>query len=123
MNILLIDDEYINNFINRKLIENIDSSIQAIEFNNPEEAFCKLPYIKPDLIFLDINMPVMNGWDFLDRMAAEEIDFKVIILTSSVNTFDQKMARKYVNVIGYIEKPASINTITPYITQVITAVA
>src|SRR3954471_11141997 len=114
MNVLLVDDEYISNFINKKLIENIDASIQAIEFNNPEEAFHKLPFIKPDLIFLDINMPSMNGWDFLERMAAEEIDYKVIILTSSINTFDRTMAMKYLNVIGYIEKPASIKTIIPY---------
>ena len=123
MNILLIDDEYISNFINKKLIENIDASIHAIEFNNPEEAFFKLPYIKPDLIFLDINMPVMNGWDFLERMAAEEIDYKVIILTSSVNNFDRLMAKKYINVIGYIEKPATISSINSYITQVLAEVA
>jgi two-component SAPR family response regulator len=123
MNVFLIDDEFISNFINKKVIENIDASIHAIEFNNPEEAFFKLPYIKPDLIFLDINMPVMNGWEFLDRMAAEEIDYKVILLTSSVNNIDRSMAMKYMNVIGYIEKPATITTITHYITQVLSAVA
>jgi len=123
MNILLVDDEYISNFINKKLIENIDASIHAVEFVNPEQAFDNLHFLKPDLIFLDINMPVMNGWDFLERMAEEEIDYKVIILTSSVNTIDRKMAMKYMNVIGYLEKPATINTITPYITQVLEAVA
>ena len=123
MNILLVDDEYISNFINKKIIEYIDASIHTIAFNNPEEAFFKLPYIKPDLIFLDISMPGMNGWDFLDRMAAEEIDYKVIILTSSVNSFDRRMAKKYMNVIGYIEKPATISTITRYITQVLEEVA
>jgi two-component SAPR family response regulator len=123
MNILLIDDEYISNFISKKLIEKIDASIQAIEFNDPEEAFDKLDYIKPDLIFLDINMPVMNGWDFLDKMAVENIDYKVIILTSSINTIDRKAAMKYMNVIGYIEKPATIASLTPYVTQLLVAVA
>src|SRR3954454_5953000 len=123
MNILLVDDEFINNYINKKLIENIDASIQAIEFNNPKEAFDKLSYIKPDLIFLDINMAIMNGWDFLEKMAAEEIDCKVIILTSSVNSMDRKMAKKYFNVIGYIEKPASITALSPYITQLTAEVA
>src|SRR3954469_19773280 len=108
MDIILVDDEPISNFIIKKLISYIDSSIQAIEFNDPEEAFDKLDYIKPDLIFLDINMPAMNGWDFLDKMAVENIDYKVIILTSSINTIDRKAALKYMNVIGYIEKPATI---------------
>ena len=123
MNILLVDDEYISNFINKKLISHIDASVNAIEFNDPEAAFDRLDYIKPDLIFMDINMPVMNGWDFLDRMAAEAKDYKVIILTSSVNSIDHKRAMKYMNVIGYIEKPATLASLTPYITEVLVAVA
>src|SRR3954447_20620786 len=115
MNIILVDDECISNYINKKLIDKIDASIQVIEFNDPEEAFDKLDYIKPDLIFLDINMPVMNGWDFLDKMVAEAKYYKVVILTSSVNSIDYKRAMKYMNVIGYVEKPATIATLTPYI--------
>ena len=123
MNILLVDDEYISNFINKKLISHIDASVNAIEFSDPEAAFDQLDYIKPDLIFLDINMPVMNGWDFLDKMAAEAKDYKVVILTSSVNAIDHKRAMKYMNVVGYVEKPATIATLAPYITEVLVAVA
>ncbi len=123
MEIILVDDEQISNFINKKLISYIDSSVNAMEFNDPEEAFDKLDYIKPDLIFLDINMPVMNGWDFLNKMAAEAKDYKVVVLTSSVNAIDYKRAMKYMNVIGYVEKPATIATFTPYITEVLVAVA
>ena len=121
MNVLLIDDEYISNFINKKLIENIDDSIHTIEFNDPEEAFNKLHCIKPDLVFLDINMPVMNGWDFLNKMEEEEMDYKVVILTSSVNTIDRRMAMKYENVIGFVEKPATIKGIAPYIAELVAA--
>jgi two-component system nitrate/nitrite response regulator NarL len=123
MNILLVDDEHISNFINKKLIEHIDASINTTAFNDPEEAFDQLDYLKPDLVFLDINMPVMNGWDFLDRMITEQVDYKVIILTSSVNSIDHRRAMKYMNVIGYIEKPATITNITPYISQLLVAVA
>lgn len=123
MNIFLIDDEYISNFINRKLIEHIDSSVYVTEFSNPEVAYGKLPASKPDLIFLNINMPVMNGWDFLGKMANDGIKINVIILTSSVNNIDRKMAKKYKNVIGYIEKPATIATITPYIIKMLAQVA
>jgi two-component system nitrate/nitrite response regulator NarL len=123
MNVLLVDDEYISNFVNKKLIAHIDASVNTIAFNDPEEAFDNLDYIKPDLIFLDINMPVMNGWGFLDKMAAEAKDYKVVILTSSVNSIDYKRAVKYMNVIGYVEKPATVATLTPYITEVLVAVA
>jgi len=123
MNIFLIDDEYISNFINRKLIENINCSLYINEFNDPEEAYEKLQFTKPDLIFLDIVMPVMNGWDFLNKMVKDRLDYRVIILTSSVNTIDRKMAKKYENVIGYVEKPATIASITPYITELVAAVA
>ena len=122
MNILLVDDEQISNFINKKLIEHIDASIHIIAFNDAEEAFCRLPCIQPDLIFLDINMPVMSGWDFLNKMAAEAVDFKVVILTSSVNTIDRKTAAKYKNVIGYVEKPATPSSLAPYITKELSAV-
>lgn len=123
MNLLLIDDEYISNFINKKLIENIDASIQTVDFTDPVEAFNRLPSIKPDLILLDINMPVMNGWKFLDSMADRNMDYKVVVVTSSVNMMDRKMAANYKNVIGYIEKPATINSISLYLTECLAAVA
>lgn len=123
MNVMLVDDEYISNFINKKLIQTIDATIELVEFNDPCEAFSKLNCIKPDLIFLDINMPLMNGWDFLDKMLAESLHFKVVILTSSVNMIDRRMAGKYINVIGYLEKPATLASIAPYIVNVAVAVA
>jgi len=122
MNIVLIDDEYISNFISKKLIENIDASIHVVEYNDPEEGFCNLHCNKPDVIFLDINMPVMSGWDFLDKMVAEKINYKVVVLTSSVNVIDRKMAARYNNIIGFIEKPATIASLKPIIAKVMEAV-
>ncbi|TKK67762.1 response regulator [Ilyomonas limi] len=123
MNVLLVDDEYISNFINKKLIENIDAAIHTIAFNDAVEAFGKLHFIKPDLILLDINMPMMNGWDFLDKMQVDATDYKVVILTSSVNAMDRTKAAKYKNVIGFMEKPATISSLTPYITLLSAVVA
>lgn len=117
MNILLVDDEYISNFINRRLIEKIDASLHIVDFNDAQLAFEQLTVIKPDLIFLDINMPVMNGWDFLNKMHEHQLTFKVIILTSSVNFIDRKMAATYANVVGFVEKPATVATIAPYIAE------
>ena len=121
MNIFLIDDEYISNFINRKLIENIDSSLQVTEFSEPAIAYEHLQLTRPDLIFLDINMPVMTGWDFLDKMLHDGTEFKVVILTSSVNKLDRATAKNYKNVIGFLEKPATIASVSPYISQLVSS--
>lgn len=61
------------------------------------------------LILLDINMPIVNGWELMDKIIQKGMisNFSVIILTSSINSADREKSKDYDLVIDYIEKPLS----------------
>ncbi|MDT0642924.1 response regulator [Zunongwangia sp. F363] len=104
--IYLIDDQPIANFITKKLlqIEGYDQNVQ--DFTNPVEAFNVIKEEEKDvLIFLDLNMPEMSGWDFLDKMKTMGLAHRTIILTSSTSELDHEKAREYPWVIDYVVKP------------------
>lgn len=119
--VMLIDDNDIDNLINQKMIEaaNICENIythsgakSAIEFlKNMEKLSKMLPdaQILPDLIFLDIDMPLMDGFQFLDqfdKLSAEtKRHCKIIMLTSSISPQDFNRAKNYSYVKKYINKP------------------
>jgi len=66
---------------------------------------------KPQLIFLDLNMPVMNGWEFLESFITVEYsdyhDTKIIILSSTIDPQDLEKSKKYPMVIDFLSKPIS----------------
>jgi CheY-like chemotaxis protein len=66
---------------------------------------------KPQLIFLDLNMPVMNGWEFLDSFMSKEYseyhDTKIVILSSTIDPEDLKKSKKYPMVLDFLPKPIS----------------
>lgn len=111
--ILLIDDDPIQNLINSKMIEKINVTENLIIAQNGQEALQKmneenLP--NPDIIFLDINMPVMDGWTFLDTLSnmAQAKQPKIYMLTSSVSPDDIKRSKEHGLVEGFITKPLSL---------------
>jgi len=104
-NIVLIDDNDIFNFIMKKLIKNVDSGYKVHTFTYPEEAIALLDEIKPDIIFLDLNMPILDGWEFLDDMQERNLNFRTYILSSSTNQMDIQRSAIYKNVNGYLTKP------------------
>ena len=67
--------------------------------------------VPPQLIFLDLNMPVMGGWEFLDIFSSEEYSdyntIKVVILSSTINPEDLEKSKKYSMVIDFLSKPIS----------------
>jgi CheY-like chemotaxis protein len=69
----------------------------------------------PQLILLDINMPVMNGWEFLQeynpRFAAKLVNTHIIILSSTIDPEDFALAKQYPVVMQFISKPLSIENL------------
>lgn len=104
--IMLIDDDPVNNLINRMLIQKIHPEVEINEFLNAKAALDKIQSsFTPDLILLDINMPEMNGWDFIENFRKLDKDIKITILTSSIDYSDYKKSQKYKEVLNYVEKP------------------
>lgn len=113
-NIILIDDDEINNFIVPKLIRTVNSDIEVKRFIDPFEALYKLSEseITPEtIILLDLNMPLMDGWQFLDQLAERNLKCDVFILTSSENPFDLELSKKNELVKGFFTKPMTIENV------------
>ncbi|NQY68639.1 MAG: response regulator [Flavobacteriales bacterium] len=115
--ILLIDDDKIANLINKRVLEKTNQSFEIDTVGNGEEG---VQYIRkalleceqfPSVIFLDINMPKLNGWELLkeynDTMLSNpKVDKNIIImLTTSVDPRDKERADKDESVIKFLSKP------------------
>jgi len=116
INVLVIDDDEINNFLCQKVIQLSGFSDSVITCQSADEGLSRLnesvdqnSNTIPDIIFLDINMPLKNGWDFLNDFdsIATKIDKKVNIfmLSSSVYKDDITKAKESVHVTDYVTKP------------------
>ncbi len=114
--IFLVDDDPINNLINRRILDKIGIGEFIEEFLSAQEALEKIKQLpKKDslLIFLDINMPVLNGWEFLEKYSAlfPERKDRIVILSSSIDYQDRQKAFEYPIVSGFLEKPLSLEKI------------
>ncbi|NJL15284.1 MAG: response regulator [Microscillaceae bacterium] len=119
--VMLIDDNEIDNLINQKIIESsgICNHIfthtggrGAIEFLKNAEKIAEAAGNKevlPEIIFLDIDMPLMDGFQFLDEFENLSQNIreycKIVMLTSSINSKDVRRSKRYANVKEYINKP------------------
>lgn len=115
--VLLVDDDVTSNFISQKVLHNTglfnsitiaENGREALEFLNgtcaePDRSHC------PDIIFLDLKMPVLDGFNFLKQLRSIDATgnpFRIFILSSSVSPKDLAQVKGY-NIEGYISKPLS----------------
>ena len=109
--VVIVDDDSVVLFLHKVLIDRSILPPAEGSFTNGKDALDYISnngiYETPYLVLLDINMPVMNGWDFLE--AIQHKDYKeniyVAVVTSSINSNDAEHARKFPQVIDYLEKP------------------
>lgn len=105
MKIMLVDDQEISNFIMKKVIELTIPEASVVEFTKPSAALESIIAECPDIIFLDLNMPDMNGWQFLKQMENLSISNKVAIVTSSTSMEDMDASKSFQNVVDFLIKP------------------
>jgi len=116
INLLVIDDDDINIFIIKKIVEKTGYNVDMTAKTNGQLA---IDYLKeiidtpnfPNLILIDINMPILNGWEFIEAYELLGNTHKVdmYMLSSSVYENDIEKAKSYKTVKGFISKPLSID--------------
>ncbi|MDB5088740.1 MAG: hypothetical protein JWR09_2734 [Mucilaginibacter sp.] len=107
---LLIDDNYIDNFVTRKIIEGSNFAESIVVVRSATEAINSLRdgLVKPDVIFLDVRMPLMSGFEFLEEYDKIDIDkenIKIFMLSSSLDPLDMRKSTDNKYITQFIHKP------------------
>jgi CheY-like chemotaxis protein len=114
--VLLIDDDEPTNYLNKMILNQMDctshikvaqSGKEAIEFLKAAANRFNGEGCQPELIFLDINMPAMDGWEFIELYKKHIPDRHIIMvmLTTSLNPDDRQIAEEMKEIAGFINKP------------------
>ena len=104
-NILMLDDEIIIHKLSQKIVTDINPELNLFSFTEGIEALEFLHTFPVDLILLDLNMPHINGWEFLQMMTEKGIEIPTIIISSSIDTNDVNRSFEYKQVKGFFNKP------------------
>jgi CheY-like chemotaxis protein len=119
---LLIDDDEGFNFLNRIILDGLVEGCSVESVLNGEAALKLLAQQEdcPDVILLDLNMPGMDGFEFLDAFEKNKCfgRTKVFILTSSLREEDRVNSTAYKSVAGYLDKPLSDDKVADILEKV-----
>jgi len=117
--LMIVDDDELSNYITGKIVEHAGLAEKADSFYSGKAA---LKYLKtnssmrqgdfPDLIFLDLNLYDMKGWDFLSEYVQIKESYRrkitMFILTNSISEKDRDQAKQYPCIKGYLQKPLTM---------------
>ncbi len=119
--VLCVDDDPITLMLCKMVIKKAGFATEIITAQNGEEAINYFDELNlnnlgstisryPQLVFLDLNMPVMGGWEFLDHYLKNNYDSifkecKIIVLSSTIDPYDIQKAKTYPMVLDFISKP------------------
>lgn len=127
--VLLIDDNAATNLVHRKVLTKLGCAENIFVCKSGEEALNFLTSLsnseaedkQPQLVFLDINMPGMSGWDFMkeyERLPQEtKGDVVIMMLTTSLNPDDKDRADQFHSISGFLNKPLSTSKLEQVLQQ------
>ncbi len=123
--ILLVDDDEPTNYLNKMILEEVDCAEKIEVAQSAKEAINYLmgagkynqkgkTIPPPELIFLDINMPAMDGWEFIDiyKELKKRGNVVMVMLTTSLNPEDEERSKMMAEVSGYRNKPLTKEMVT-----------
>jgi DNA-binding NtrC family response regulator len=118
--LVLIDDDLVSHVVFNALMKIHHGLIPVESFLKAREALDSITNksIEPLAIILDINMPVMTGWQFLEQFEKTTFDTPVYMLSSSSDIKDRMNAAKFKNVAGYFVKPLRITDLARILKEV-----
>ena len=116
--IMIVDDNVATNFLHKRLIEKSQLTEEVLLFKNGKDGldFFLNAKEKPELILLDLNMPIMNGFEFLGNLKSmlsedQKEETHIVIISSSNEAWDEERCKSLYNNLSYKEKPLNLAAI------------
>ena len=113
--VLFVDDDEVTQFLYKRMAKN--SAVEAFYAANGEEALSQLAASKPDLIFLDLNMPVLGGEGFLKQVKGQENLPEIFVMLGTSLNANNEMADKGYPITDFIRKPLNADILKDLLTK------